>query len=70
MAEKAKYQKQQHFCPFCDAEIAEASFPYCEACQVNKLACPECHEPVARNVQVCPKCGADIRKKSTGRGKK
>jgi hypothetical protein len=26
-------EKAQLFCPYCDTEIAEASFPYCEACQ-------------------------------------
>ena len=41
MPEK-KYKKEVHSCPFCDAEIAKASFPYCEACKVTILTCPEC----------------------------
>ena len=25
-----------HTCPYCDAEIAEAAFPYCEACSIKE----------------------------------
>jgi nitrogen fixation protein NifU and related proteins len=25
-----------HTCPYCDDDIAEAAFPYCEACSVGK----------------------------------
>ncbi len=28
-------QDKAHTCPYCDKEIAEASFPYCEACSVQ-----------------------------------
>ena len=67
MAEK-KYEKEVHFCPYCDAEIGEASFPYCEACKVTVFICPECGKSLARNKRKCPSCGADIRK-SAQKGK-
>jgi hypothetical protein len=65
--EKRKPAKGRHFCPFCDEEIAKAAFPYCKACKVDVLTCPECHEPVPRDEEVCPHCGCDIREEA-GRG--
>ncbi len=61
MAAKRKQIKEPRYCPYCDAEIAEAAFPYCEACEVEIFACPKCQQPVPRDKQVCPHCGADIR---------
>ena len=60
-----KIQKQPHSCPFCDEEIAEAAFPYCEACSVNMLHCPNCESSVPRNTEECPHCGTDIRKEAS-----
>jgi primosomal protein N' len=51
-----------HSCPFCDEEIAEAAFPYCEACQVKLLRCPQCHEAIPRTAEKCPYCGSDTSK--------
>ena len=62
MPAKKKYQKVAHSCPFCDVEITEAAFPYCEACKVTVLTCPECKEPLPRDKQICPKCGTDVKK--------
>lgn len=61
MAEKCIPTKGARFCPYCDEEIAEAAFPYCEACGVKLFCCPKCQQPVPRDKQVCPHCGADIR---------
>jgi RNA polymerase subunit RPABC4/transcription elongation factor Spt4 len=58
--------KEPHFCPYCDEEIAEAAFPYCEACGVNTLSCPECGKVVPRGEKVCPNCGADVSKAAGG----
>ena len=58
-------KKQPHSCPFCDEEIAEAAFPYCEACAVNMLHCPSCELSVPRGTEKCPHCGADIRKEAS-----
>jgi hypothetical protein len=61
MAEEVKkYEKKVHTCPFCDAEIAEAAFPYCEACKVKVPTCPECGKVVTRDVKKCPECGCEI----------
>jgi len=49
------------FCPYCDKEIAEASFPYCDACKVNIFYCPKCQKPLSRDNRVCPHCGAEIK---------
>jgi len=59
MAEKCKPTRL--FCPYCDEEIAEAAFLYCQACQVEVFYCPKCQQPIPREKQICPNCGADIR---------
>ncbi len=62
MAERKKRIKKAHLtCPYCDAEIAEASFPYCEACRVKVFYCPSCKAPIPRDSQKCPQCGAEIK---------
>ncbi len=60
-AEERKIEREHRFCPYCDEEIAEASFPYCGACGVTVFYCPECRKPVPRDKQVCPSCGAEIK---------
>ena len=62
MAEKREERSEACVCPYCDGEIAEASFPYCEACKVTTSYCPECEKPVSRDNKVCPHCGAEIKK--------
>ena len=61
MAKKNEPIKEPRACPFCDEEIAEAAFPYCEACKVTVLHCPRCRQPVSRGDKECPHCGANIR---------
>jgi len=56
-----KAEKQSQFCPYCDEEIAEVSFPYCKACEVTVFYCPDCREPVSRENRACPHCGAEIK---------
>jgi len=60
MANEAKYEKKVHTCPFCDADIAEAAFPYCEACKVKAPTCPECGEALPSGCEKCPECGHEI----------
>jgi len=62
MAKKIKkYEKVVHTCPFCDADIAEAAFPYCEACGLKVLSCPGCGANVPRDCEKCPECGTDMK---------
>ena len=68
MADKRKPIKEPRYCPYCDAEIAEASFPYCEVCEVEIFSCPKCQQPVPRDKQECPNCGADIREEAAKGG--
>jgi len=60
-ATTGKAEKEHRFCPYCDHEIAQASFPYCQTCGLTALNCPKCQKPVPRDEKVCPHCGADIR---------
>lgn len=61
MGGKQVKDKEARFCPYCDAEIAEVSFPYCQACEVTVFYCPKCRKPVERDKKVCPHCGAKIK---------
>jgi RNA polymerase subunit RPABC4/transcription elongation factor Spt4 len=61
MAEPMKPENKVHTCPFCDSEIAEAAFPYCEACDLKVLRCPQCGMAVPRDREKCPQCGADMK---------
>ena len=58
---ECKPDKERFFCPYCDQEIAEASFPYCQVCKVTIFYCPKCREPVPRDKRVCPHCGTEIK---------
>ena len=68
MANKREPVKESRYCPYCDAEIAEAAFPYCEACEVEVFYCPKCRETIPRDRQVCPHCGANIKEEAAKGG--
>ncbi len=56
-----KEEKKRIFCPYCDEEIRNSNLPYCRACGLTTFSCPSCRKPVARENQVCPHCGAEIK---------
>jgi predicted amidophosphoribosyltransferase len=68
MVDNTKSGKKVHTCPFCEDEIAEAAFPFCEACGLKVLFCPKCGLSVPRNREKCPHCGADMKNVVMGRG--
>lgn len=68
MAKKREAKKQPSYCPYCDTEIAEATFLVCKACKVEIFSCPKCGQPVPRGKQTCPHCGADIKVEATKEG--
>jgi predicted amidophosphoribosyltransferase len=61
MAKKREQIKEHLYCPYCDAEIVEATLLYCKACKVAIFHCPKCGRPVSRDKKKCPHCGADIK---------
>lgn len=61
MADNRKLEKEHCCCPYCEEEIAKASFPYCQACRVTVFYCPECRKPLPRENKVCSHCGAEIK---------
>ena len=61
MGAEQKPEKESRFCPYCDEEIVEISFPYCKVCGVTVFYCPECRKPVSRDKKECPHCGAEIK---------
>jgi RNA polymerase subunit RPABC4/transcription elongation factor Spt4 len=66
MAEK-NVREHRH-CPFCDEEISEASYPYCDACGLSVLTCPSCGISVARDSEECPNCHANLKEASNKGG--
>ena len=44
-------------CPFCDAEV-DPSAPWCQVCQVVVRFCAACGEPLPKDADECPGCGA------------
>ena len=59
--EKRKAEKKSRFCPYCEEEITESPFPYCQTCGVSVFYCPKCKQPVSRDKRTCPHCGAEIK---------
>lgn len=51
----------QCVCPFCETEVGEESWPFCDICKVTVLCCPKCHKSLSREDRVCPHCGAAIK---------
>ena len=68
MANKRESIKEPRYCPYCDAEIAEATFPYCQACEVDIFNCPKCQQTISRDNKTCPHCGADIKREAAKGG--
>jgi len=65
MAERKKAVKKERVaCPYCDAEIFAASFPYCTECHVRIIYCPDCKKPIPRASTKCPSCGAAVKAKA------
>ena len=60
-AEERKAEQERHFCPYCDEEMRAADLPWCRACGLTMLYCPECRKPLPRDKKVCPHCGAEIK---------
>ena len=61
MGAESKSEKERRSCPYCDEEIVEISFPYCQACGLTVFYCPKCRKSVSRDKKVCPHCGAEIK---------
>jgi predicted amidophosphoribosyltransferase len=53
--------REELWCPYCDEGIMDSQLPYCQPCRVTTFYCPECQQPVPRQKEVCPNCGAEIR---------
>ena len=63
-----KNVREHRHCPFCEEEISEAAFPYCEACGLATLTCPKCGISVARDSETCPNCGVNLREEGAKGG--
>ena len=65
MGTEEKAKEKRIFCPYCDEKIMKADLPYCQACGLKILYCPECGKPVNRGDKVCPHCGAEVKGEQT-----
>ncbi len=61
MGAEQKPEKERRFCPYCEEEVMETPFPYCQACGLAVFYCPKCRKPVSRYKKVCSHCGAEIK---------
>ena len=61
MAEKKSSKtadKKELHCPFCDEEIRQLNLPWCQACGVTIAVCAKCGQPMGKEKNACPHCGA------------
>lgn len=61
MESERRTDKDQHSCPYCNADMAEACFPFCKACGVAIFYCSKCGNPMSRDSKVCPHCRAKVK---------
>lgn len=59
---KAKKAKEERcLCPYCEVELIEAHFPFCQACGATVRYCVKCHITVLdKEAESCPKCGEPL----------
>jgi len=55
-------EEKHCYCPYCETEIGEEQFPFCQACKASLVFCPQCGKPLTLETKVCPHCGAKIQK--------
>ena len=48
-------------CPYCDHEIEDTCFPFCDGCGITVFTCPDCGKPFPKEKGVCPNCGAKFK---------
>ena len=60
MGAELKPEKKRCCCPYCDEEMEEAMFPFCQICKATIFFCPKCRESVSKDDNVCSHCGAEI----------
>ena len=44
-------------CPYCEGPV-EGMEAYCKKCQVEFEECWECSQPIKKDTEECPHCGA------------
>ena len=59
-SKESKPEARRCFCPYCEEEIANSKFPYCQPCGVNLHYCGRCQIAVVREAKVCPQCGGEL----------
>jgi nitrogen fixation NifU-like protein len=59
-AEHEHEGEEECHCPFCEADIADQSLPYCQACKAAIKFCSGCGKPVSPEAKTCPHCGSKI----------
>ncbi len=59
-AEKKLEELVHVHCPYCETELEDPDSPFCQACHAELPHCTACHEPVPKDANVCPHCGANI----------
>lgn len=54
-------EEEKCVCPYCN-NPTPMSYPFCQACHAELKFCSECKEVIPQDAQVCPSCGASLKK--------
>ena len=54
-----KKEERACYCPYCDGDLTML-MPFCEGCGAELRFCAQCCEPLPKNAQICPNCGAEV----------
>ena len=49
-------------CPYCDHEIDDTCYPFCDGCGIKLFICPDCKKPFPKEMGICPNCGTRVSK--------
>ena len=59
--EEAKEKQKKCVCPYCEGELVIS--PHCQPCGVTLRYCVSCQIAVAKEADVCPRCGGKLESK-------
>lgn len=62
MSKETKKKAGKNTCPYCEGPVSETPAPVCQSCKTDLFHCPKCEASLPQDYEVCPRCGANIKK--------